>query len=644
MADDQYTITVKVDLDTSALDKARGAIDDFANKTKDTAEKGRSSFAKFREEFESFGKSVPGVKSALIDMGKESVQHLDKATQSLGNFGAASKVVQSGLKAVAVEALGVGSAFASLTASLVTLGGIAAMAIPKLARSFAESGMAAQRMREQVASSAAEVMQFQRVAGMLGQTAEQSAQTMQRMSSMVQDLTRGPGAQLYQILAKHGAVGAQIANNARAMVEQGQSSVEVTRYILESVGQQSDRFQRQFAQQTGLSVSLVKHFSDAWRESIPVFRLAADEQKKLDQQTQELHKQVAIWDQTWENISTRFSQRIEQLMIPALEKLMEAINKLPLEKMADVVGRIFGAKTGGGQALKFIPGPAGFALGEAYDWLFGGKEGGAAKPGEAQAGAASPLELMSGRRLQGGGASRPPSLRPVAIESEQARAPFARSAVSEEAKQMPIMMRESIVLDRTSTDYLREIRDVMVWIRDQAGGGPGGGGGGGGGGTGRTVFGAGGGGGPGGGGGRATGGFPSGQGPGGGPSMGPGAGPETTAPTGTDHQNSKAVPPAVLAHAENLLRQGGNSSELRQFMSSQGFPKSGNWCGEFAASVVKSGGGTPPKGAAVASNWLNWGEHVDPSDVRPGDVAVRKISRYGGMARPGETGSHVGFV
>jgi hypothetical protein len=100
----------------------------------------------------------------------------------------------------------------------------------------------------------------------------------------------------------------------------------------------------------------------------------------------------------------------------------------------------------------------------------------------------------------------------------------------------------------------------------------------------------------------------------------------------------------VLDEAKALLIRGGGSGELQQFMASKGYPRSGAWCGQFTASVVTEAGGKPPRNAAVASNWLTWGEHVDPADVREGDIAVRTRSRYGGRTMPGQTGSHVGIV
>jgi CHAP domain-containing protein len=77
--------------------------------------------------------------------------------------------------------------------------------------------------------------------------------------------------------------------------------------------------------------------------------------------------------------------------------------------------------------------------------------------------------------------------------------------------------------------------------------------------------------------------------------------------------------------------------QLIKFMSDMGYPKTGEWCGEFAASVIKRAGGTPPSGAAIASNWREYGT----PDAMPhvGDVAVADRG-----VPTGATGSHVGFV
>ena len=77
--------------------------------------------------------------------------------------------------------------------------------------------------------------------------------------------------------------------------------------------------------------------------------------------------------------------------------------------------------------------------------------------------------------------------------------------------------------------------------------------------------------------------------------------------------------------------------KLMKFMSDMGYPKTGEWCGEFAASVIKRAGGTPPSGAAIASNWRGYGTPDAMPHVADVAVADRGVPT-------GATGSHVGFV
>jgi len=104
---------------------------------------------------------------------------------------------------------------------------------------------------------------------------------------------------------------------------------------------------------------------------------------------------------------------------------------------------------------------------------------------------------------------------------------------------------------------------------------------------------------------------------------------------------SGAPPSAILEQAQQVAVLGGPAA-VSKFMADQGYPKNGAWCGQFAASVVKAAGGTPPKNPAIATNWRNYGNEV--GTPQPGDIAVRKGSRFGGYAPTGSTGSHVNIV
>src|SRR5262249_55938833 len=147
------------------------------------------------------------------------------------------------------------------------------------------------------------------------------------------------------------------------------------------------------------------------------------------------------------------------------------------------------------------------------------------------------------------------------------------------------------------------LMDFMGYMETEGGGGGGGGGG-----FQRAAFGGGGGVGGGGGGGN-LGGMGGGGLGGAGASETAAGGPSQGGPGGGGG-GSQALPSEVADRARQLIASGGNSQQLSDFMRSQGYPRNGAWCGQFAASVVRSVGGTPPAGAETASHRRKWGEPV----------------------------------
>lgn len=97
------------------------------------------------------------------------------------------------------------------------------------------------------------------------------------------------------------------------------------------------------------------------------------------------------------------------------------------------------------------------------------------------------------------------------------------------------------------------------------------------------------------------------------------------------------IPSNILAEARAVVAAGGGAEGAKSYIQSKGYNVDSAWCGDFAAAVVTSAGGTPPKNYQVASNWRNFGQPVE-GDPQGGDVAVRR------SARTGSTGSHVTIV
>lgn len=111
---------------------------------------------------------------------------------------------------------------------------------------------------------------------------------------------------------------------------------------------------------------------------------------------------------------------------------------------------------------------------------------------------------------------------------------------------------------------------------------------------------------------------------------------------GSGGQNTTGVPDRVIQLARQWATKGGPAA-VYQFMQENGHPRSGAWCGEFAAAVMHSQGLPVPNNPEVASNWRTWG---NPTRFpRPGDIAVRNSSYINGRYVPtGATGAHVTTV
>lgn len=108
-------------------------------------------------------------------------------------------------------------------------------------------------------------------------------------------------------------------------------------------------------------------------------------------------------------------------------------------------------------------------------------------------------------------------------------------------------------------------------------------------------------------------------------------------------QNNEEIPKQIIDQARRIALEGGPVA-VQQFMNEQGHPKHDAWCGDFAASVVKSVGGKVPQNPQIASNWRNFGHQVEIP--KPGDIAVRKQEYHGrrGSGITGDAGSHVTLV
>jgi hypothetical protein len=113
-------------------------------------------------------------------------------------------------------------------------------------------------------------------------------------------------------------------------------------------------------------------------------------------------------------------------------------------------------------------------------------------------------------------------------------------------------------------------------------------------------------------------------------------------PYGAQPENTGSNVPSDLLKEASGLAAMGSPTAVKRMLAAKGYRMDDNWCGDFVAAAVKMSGGVVPKDPAVASNWLRYG--TGEAVGHPGDVVVRKSSRFGGAAQPGSPGSHTAIV
>jgi hypothetical protein len=121
-------------------------------------------------------------------------------------------------------------------------------------------------------------------------------------------------------------------------------------------------------------------------------------------------------------------------------------------------------------------------------------------------------------------------------------------------------------------------------------------------------------------------------------------------PAGLSDMDGKGIDPETMKQVE-VLGRAGDTAGLERLFAAKGYKMSGPACGIVASKYVMSAGYKPPPGGAVASNWNDWGEKQDKSDInnpnRPfgSMIASYNVRRYGGgLGSPlgkGQTGGHV---
>jgi uncharacterized protein (TIGR02594 family) len=578
------------------------------------------------------------LKSSLKDLGGGGTgAGMERMKKDASELSALAKTLAESLGGSGKAAATLTNIFSTATLTITAMGAAIAGEIA-LMKKYADEMARLGAMVRQTGLNAAEIKSMSETMRMSGLSAEQATRNISGLANAMADFSRqnselrrnlmaraGPGGSRGAMEALFGDL-AQVIDNPGAFVNRlkdAQDNIIRNALAAGKSRMEAARAGREFGEAWGMP-----DLANMRRQFEPI----TDEQKKLwaerTKAAEDFNEQVSRIAISWERVNTTMQASILPKMTSDLRAVADLFERIAgyVEKAAGwlkSLGHFLPTSVKEGLEMAITPGPLAYEkmkqIQERHknepDWKP------YTPPPRPVGNTVNTLGLLDPG--QGGGSWYDELMargrRSTNIEDRRNE---ARQTLDERNDQMKDLVAELKALNQNLTD---------IFGLGGGAGAPGGGGGGGARGLGILA--------PGGG-------FSAGAGTGGGgggaaPGYGGGAQPygsDTGGKTGTGASGpagDPAVPSAILAQAQQVALTGGPGA-VEKFMASQGYPKAGNWCGEFAASVVKSVGGTPPKDPAIASNWRNYGVAVDTP--QPGDIAVRR------GPRTGSTGGHVTFV
>lgn len=125
----------------------------------------------------------------------------------------------------------------------------------------------------------------------------------------------------------------------------------------------------------------------------------------------------------------------------------------------------------------------------------------------------------------------------------------------------------------------------------------------------------------------------------GGPGTGRGAG-GSGGGGGVVDKSGKGVDPDTVGQLQQLASTG-NTSAMRQLMTSRGYRVDSAWCGDLARTLVGGSGFQVPQGYPIASTWRGIGAHAEGSAINEPGTQFGSIVASKTNVPIGQTGGHV---
>jgi hypothetical protein len=502
MAQERATLTFTLEDDFSAkMAEITGKLEDFKRSLSDTSDRSEDSFEQGGKALVQLNQRIAATDTRLQSMANmmrnafsEFTKSLAHTQRELGNFEQALVKLSGTGSQIAGRMRGVGGAIASVGAAVAAaVGGLAV-----LGRAFASSYQQAQNLRTRLGETNDYfILLQQRIGRHLGQTRNQTTQQLEHWKSEYYDSVRGSASDLFSVLTRFGDEGIKVWNQIDKARASGMGAAEAySKILMPWLSTRPEDQQRRLSTLLEIPISLIRQYREEaekikppwipddetwerWKQANVKLKTVLDAMNdtlddagrkywfKFKLQVVNILGDIVTWINTntpamFTTLNTKLDEFKEsdfmKEVMDEIRKFNEQIVKLPKEfeewgKMIhEVLEPIFQFLEKWGLVQRQLPKPKeGEAEGQApkkegqtlWEWM-------------------QPTPEQEQARSEGRIWTRPkwmPKWILPRLQLESGGAGGGGEAI--------YLKRQASDEQQKTTDMLREVRDVMVWLRTQ---------------------------------------------------------------------------------------------------------------------------------------------------------------------------------
>jgi murein DD-endopeptidase MepM/ murein hydrolase activator NlpD len=347
MAEERAAVTLTLDDEmSSGLQVITQHVNDLTKSFGDVQRQGDTTFRTLQDNAkktqEAMGETGRALQK-LPDTLRGPLQEVSKLMQSLpGGFGVLSRTMSeaTGIASTLSRVLGgVATSGAGVGAAVVASG----VALVAFTRHLAEASERAKNLRIELGESSDRgIRDIRRLAEGVGIGAEQAQQSLTQFAKMYQDMSRGYFSQLRQILEGHGEAGHKMADELEGMLRSGRDSSDAYLVLLQRLSRQGGTALRQFADEVHRPYAEIERMARAAPQLHRSWAPDPTQQREIERTYRALKLMFDDVSHSAEDAGNKAQFTIEKQFVGALDRALPHISAFSAatKAMFDQMGRM----------------------------------------------------------------------------------------------------------------------------------------------------------------------------------------------------------------------------------------------------------------------------------------------------------------